>query len=145
MTSIGVKAGTVAASGVIADAVIFSDISYLYLALVGALVSVFGVAHEVFGANHGKYSSWEAVMELIKGLALGVLAIPFWFITLTSLGDEALTKYLHLTPDPSTFTSLSLIIAFALSWFTVPIFDYVAKTLPLAVKGLVLRLLGKDK
>lgn len=144
MTTLGVKTGAIVGSGVVAEAAIFSDISYLYLALVGALVSVFGVAHEVFGANNEKYSVGETAVELLKGLALGVLAIPFWFITLTSLGDDILIKYLHITPDPSTFTSLSLIIAFALSWFTVPMFDFAAKTIPKIVKNFVAKMLRRD-
>jgi hypothetical protein len=144
MTTIGVKVGAVVASGVMADAVIFSDVSYIWLALVGAVVSVFGVAHEVYGAHSEEYSTLDALMELVKGLVLGVLAIPFWFLTLTSLLPGILDKYLHFIPDPSTFTSLSLIVAFGLSWFTVPIFDYVSKAAPRLVRSLVDRIIRRN-
>jgi len=130
VTSTGIKAGTMVSTGVIADAIIFSDVSYFYLAIVGALVSGFGVIHHVYGQDHKVYSISETVVEIIKGVALGLLAIPFWYIVLTSVGDDLLIKYFGVTPDPATFTSLSLIISFGLSWFTVPIFDFIAKTIP---------------
>ena len=131
-----VKAGMMVATGsLMADAVIFSDISYLYLAIVGAFVSTFGVIHEIYGIHTKAYSASETIVEVVKGMALGILAIPFWFLILTSIGDDLLLKYLEVTPDPSTFTSLSLIIAFGLAWFTVPIFDFVAKTAPSYIKS----------
>ena len=99
VTSTGIKAGTMLSTGVIADAVIFSDISYLYLAIVGALVSGFGVLHEVYGQDHKVYSVSETIVEIIKGVALGLLAIPFWYIVLTSVGDDFLLKYFDATPD----------------------------------------------
>ena len=130
-TATAIKAGTmVATGGVLADAAIFADVSYLYLALVGAIVSAFGVAHNIYGINHKAYSIGETIVELIKGVALGVLAIPFWYLILTSIGDDFLIEYLHVDRDMSTFSSLSLIIAFGLSWFTVPIFDSLAKLVP---------------
>ncbi len=135
-----VKAGTmVATGGVMADAVIFSDVSYLYLALVGALVSGFGVMHDLFGAGHEEHSVGEIAAELIKGIALGVLAIPFWYLTLTGIGGDALHEYLSVSKNSETFTSLSLIVSFGLSWFTVPIFDFLAKAIP----NKVARLFGK--
>lgn len=140
-TSIAIKAGTMVATGMmVADAVIFADGSYIYLAFIGALVSGFGVAHHIFGVNHSEYSIGETIVEIIKGVALGLLAIPFWFLLLTSLGGGALTTYVGVTPEPSTFSSLSLLIAFGMSWFTVPIMDFVAKVLP----AKILNLLTKD-
>lgn len=133
------------AGGVLADAVIFSDVSYLYLAIVGALVSTFGVAHEVYGKGHTDYSMKEKVAELIKGLALGIIAIPLWYLLFTAILPGLINKYFGFYPDPEIFTSLSLIVSFGLSWFTVPIFDYVAKTLPLTVKSYVARLIGRGK
>jgi len=143
-TSIAIKGGTMLATGgVMADAVIFSDVSYLYLALVGAIVSMFGVAHEVFGTGHTKYSLGETVAELLKGIALGVLAIPFWYIMFTTVGDGLMMEHFKASPDAGTFESLSLIIAFGMSWFTVPIFDFIAKTIPSVVNSYVSKLLLK--
>ena len=139
-----IKAGTmVATGGVVADAVIFADVSYVYLAIVGALVSAFGVAHDIYGAGHAEYSIKETLAELLKGVALGVLAIPFWFLLLTGVGGDTIHNYLGIVPDHSTFNSLSLIISFGLSWFTVPIFDFIAKTIPSLAGSLVKRVTGK--
>ena len=130
-TSTTIKAGTMLATGgLVADAVIFSDISYLYLAIVGAFVSAFGVLHEIYGVHSRTYSGGETVVEIIKGIALGLLAIPFWYLILTGIGNKLLINYFEISFDLSIFTSLSLLIAFGLSWFTVPIFDFTAKTIP---------------
>ena len=146
ITSTAIKGGTMISTGVLADAIIFSDISFLYLAIVGALVSAFGVAHDIFGTNHKQHTIGEMLAELMKGVALGVLAIPFWYIIITSFGGEMLSDHLDVVLDPGTFTSLSLIIAFGLSWFTVPIFDAIAKTIPSIITSLankVMRFIGK--
>ena len=139
-----IKAGTMLATGgVVADAVIFADISYMYLAIVGALVSGFGVAHDIYGSGHREYSVKETLAELLKGIALGLLAIPFWFLVLTGIGGDMLHKYFDIVPDYSTFNSLSLIVSFGLSWFTVPIFDFIAKTVPQIVAGFVTKFTGR--
>jgi hypothetical protein len=145
-TTATIKAGTMVTTGsVIADAAIFSDITYLYLAIIGAFVSVTGVAHEVFGQHRHKYSAGAIAMELLKGLALGVLAIPFWYLTLASIGPGAIKEYLGVVVETSTFTSLSLIISFGLSWFTVPIFDIIAKSVPAVFKSVISRFTRKEK
>ena len=138
--AVTVKAGTMVATGsVLADAIIFADVSYLYLAIVGALVSGFGVMHDLFGSGHKDHSVAEIAAELVKGVALGVLAIPFWYLVLTGIGGDALHEYLSVSKNSETFTSLSLIVSFGLSWFTVPIFDFLAKAIP----DKVARLFGK--
>lgn len=144
LASTAIKAGTmVATGGVVADAVIFADISYMYLAITGALVSAFGVAHDIYGSGHREYSVKETLAELLKGIALGILAIPFWFLILTGIGGDMLHKYFDIVPDYSTFNSLSLIVSFGLSWFTVPIFDFIAKTVPQIVAGFVNKFISR--
>lgn len=145
MTTMGVQTGIIITSGVMAEVAIFADASYLYLALVGAMVSVFGVAHEVFGAQGRYYSTKGALMELLKGIVLGVLAMPFWFIMLTSIGPSILKNYMELIPNPSTFSSISLIISFCLAWFTVPIVDFAAMTVSRLIGGLITRLARRDR
>lgn len=143
--AIAVKGGAMlTTSSILADAVIFSDISYLYLAFVGAIVSMFGVAHEIFGSGHKQYSLSETIMELIKGTALGVLAIPFWYTIIHGFGDDIVMSVFKVTCDADIHTSLSLIIAFGMAWFTVPVFDFIAKTIPETIKSYVVRLARKD-
>lgn len=142
LSAAAVKGGTMLTTGVVvADAVIFTDGSYMYLAVLGAIVSAFGVAHEVFGKDHKEYGVGETIVELLKGVALGLLAVPFWYIMMMSFGASALHEHTSLTAEPTMFTSLSLLVAFGMSWFTVPIVDFVAKTIPQKI----LSLLHKDK
>ena len=111
-----------ATGGVVADAVIFTDHTYLYLAIAGAVVSMFGVLHEVFGVHSKNYNKYEIVVEVIKGIALGLLAIPFWYLTIT----EGLLGNIVAIDIGKVSNSLALIVSFALSWYTVPLFDWIS-------------------
>ena len=112
----------VATGGLVADAIIFTDHTYIYLAIVGAIVSTFGVLHEVFGTHSKNYNAKEVVAEVIKGAALGLLAIPFWYLTIT----EGLLGNIISVDVGKVSNSLALIISFALSWYTVPLFDWLS-------------------
>jgi len=117
-----IKGGAMLASGgLLADVVLFTDHSYMYLAATGAVVSMFGVVHEVFGHDSDEYTVREAVAEMIKGLVLGFISIPFWFFVLT----EGLLGRVAGIELGQVSNSLSLIISFALSWYTVPLFGWI--------------------
>ena len=122
MTTVAVVKGgaMMATGGLIADAVIFTDNTYLYLAITGAIVSMFGVLHEIFGTHTETYALHEIFAEIIKGAALGLLAIPFWYLVIT----EGLLGHLVNIDVGKVSNSLALIISFALSWYTVPLFDW---------------------
>jgi len=121
-----VKGGAMVASGsFLMNAVIFQDHSYAYLAIVGAIVSMFGVMHQIFKEGATTYTFCQICAEITKGLALGVLAIPFWYLVLTEGILDNVTSF-NLG---SVSTSLALIISFALSWWTVPLFDWLVTKL----------------
>lgn len=111
----------VATGGLMADAVILTDTTYIYLAIVGAIVSTFGVLHEIFGVHSKSYNRYEIFAEVIKGAALGLLAIPFWYLTIT----EGLISHIVAIDVGKVSNSLALLISFALSWYTVPLFDWI--------------------
>jgi len=118
-----IKGGAMVASGgLMASLVIFTDDSYRYLAIIGAIVSMFGVLHEVFGEHTGEYSCIQVCAEVIKGIALGLLAIPFWYLSIT----EGVAQNLFKIDLGQVSNSLSLIVSFALSWYTVPIFNWLS-------------------
>lgn len=109
--------------GLVADAVIFTDHTYFYLAIVGSVVSSFGVLHEIYGVHSKDYSLFEVFAEVIKGAALGLLAIPFWYLILT----EGLLGNIIAIDVGRVSNSLALIVSFALSWYTVPIFNWLSR------------------
>ena len=120
----------IAGGTMIADIALFSDHAYIYLAIVGAFVSMFGVLHEIFGRNAKEYNIKRAVSEIIKGFFIGILAIPFWYLTIT----EGVLKNITGIDIGSVSCSLALIISFALSWYTVPIFDWISYSIKRKVK-----------
>ncbi len=120
----------IAGSAMMADLVIFTDHSYIYLAIVGAIVSMFGVIHEVFGVHASEYSVRKAIAEVIKGFSLGLIAIPFWYLSIT---EGIVGKMLSIDMS-GVSNSLALLASFALSWYTVPIFDMISSGIKRRVK-----------
>lgn len=120
-----IKAGAMAASGgMMAELIIFNDPMYTKLAAIGAIVSALGVFHEL--SNDDKeHKLYSALSEIIKGITLGFLAIPFWYLILSGLGNNLLAKHLEITDALKLEKSLWLIVSFGLSWYTVPIFNWI--------------------
>ena len=107
----------------VANLVVFNDIFYLYLAGIGAVVSMFGVLHEVLKNRPIQHAFWQIVVEIIKGLILGVMAIPFWYLILSNIGEALLSKVLSIEVNGMA-NSVWLMVSFAASWYTVPLYDW---------------------
>lgn len=123
-TSMAIKGGAmIATGGLLAEMAIFTDGHYLYLAVVGSIVSTFGVLHELLKNRPIEHTMAQIIAELSKGLMLGVMAIPFWYLTLSEGGESILKKLFSINVG-SVGNSVWLMISFAMSWYTVPIFDW---------------------
>ena len=112
--------------GLIADLIIFNDGMYLWLAITGAIVSMLGVLHEILKHKPLEHTAWQIAGELLKGLILGILAIPFWYLVLSSAGELLVARIFGFKLPPMV-DSVWLIASFYLSWFTVPMIDAVAR------------------
>lgn len=125
ISSTAITAGTmIATGGLMTDLVIFNDSTYLYLALTGAFVSMFGVVHELFGNSDIEKTRLKICAEICKGLVLGILAIPFWYLSLCAIGANVVDKILDIETQGNIERSVWLMVSFAMSWYTVPIFDW---------------------
>lgn len=117
--AVAAKGGTIAGASLFSQLVIFTDHSYMYLAIVGSFVSMFGVLHTIFTADT-PYDIKSVFGEIIKGISLGFLAIPFWYLVIT---EGLLDNIIHVEFN-TVSNSLALIISFAASWNTVPIYNW---------------------
>lgn len=118
-----IKVGSMVATGsAIAELVIFNDVMYQYLAIIGALVSMSGVLHEILKERPIEHSIWQILVELLKGLVLGILAIPFWYLVLSSAGETLIDIIFDVT-IPDMVNSVWLMVSFVMSWYTVPFID----------------------
>lgn len=134
-TTMAIKAGTmVATGGLLAELIIFNDPAYAILAIVGAVVSVSGVIHELFN-NTEDLTNGKVAAEVIKGIVLGFLAIPFWFLTLSTMGGEIALRLFEIESATKLGKSVWLMISFALAWYTVPIYDWTARLVMFKSKG----------
>lgn len=119
------KAAALATSNTLfSSMVIFQDESYWQLAVAGAIVSAFGVLYEVT-EHEDKYTKKKAVMAVIKGVVVGLVAIPFFYLLLSNVGDVILGKFLSIEAIELS-NSLWLIVSFAMSWYAVPIWNKIA-------------------
>ena len=125
-TAVIAKGGAmIATGGIVADLVIFKDGGYFYLAIAGMIVSMLGVVHEIYGEHTRQYNKAEILAEIIKGMALGSLAIPFWYLALT---EGLLAKVFGINLHEVS-NSLALMVSFGLSWYTIPIFNWISNTI----------------
>lgn len=132
-TLLAIKGGTmIATGGLLAELVIFNDPAYAILAIVGAIVSASGVIHELFN-NLDKPTKGKVVAEILKGVVLGFLAIPFWFLTLSTVGGEVAFRLFEIESATKLGNSVWLMVSFALAWYTVPIYDWATRQV--AIKG----------
>ena len=124
-TASAVTAGVMIATGsTMANLVILNDSTYMYLSAVGAFVSMFGVIHEIL-SNGDAYNTWHRICsEICKGLVLGVLAIPMFYLTLTSFGEDIVEKVFEVE-SRDIENSVWLMVSFGMSWYTVPIYDWI--------------------
>jgi len=130
-----IKTGSIVTGGAsgIYSLPLFHDPAYLTLAIVGAIVSMFGVLHEIFGEHAKEYGFYEAMAEVFKGLLLGIVAIPFWYLSITEGGGELIFRLTSFKVG-SVSSSLALIISFVLAWYTVPIFNWIVAKIKRSAK-----------
>jgi len=126
-TATAIKGGTMVISGgLVAELVIFNDPMYSILAVVGAVVSGSGVIHELSNNPTGN-NFWKVASEILKGVLLGFLAIPFWYLLLSAIGDKLLHKLLEIEIASKMENSVWLMIAFFMAWYTVPMTNRIVK------------------
>lgn len=121
-----IKGGTMVATGSLAaDLIIFQDQTYLWLAIVGSIVSMFGVLYEIFKFDEIQHKFWDVILEVLKGMFLGFVAIPFWYLSLSHGGSSLVNFLFHFEGLKGIENSFWLIISFIMSWYTVPLFNWI--------------------
>ena len=121
-----ILAGSMATSGgVMASLVVFNDKAYLYLAVAGAFLSMFGVLHELANTKSIQRTRMMICAQLCKGLIMGVLSVPFWFLLLDKTGDQLLESVFGIKVG-GLEESIWMIVSFGLTWYAVPVYDWAA-------------------
>jgi len=137
-----VKGGAVVAGGsVAAELVIFNDPLYATLAIAGALVSAVGVLHEVYTNPTDKVHKEFIVLESVKGLLLGLIATPIYFLALMHGGSGLVEKFLNIDSFKGIGNSFWFLLSLMLSWWTTPIMGGL-RDIAVGIKGKINRILG---
>lgn len=126
----------VVTGGLFAELVIFHDSTYWYLGIMGAILSAFGVFHEIQTSMVEKeknHTFFEVIAEVGKGLLLGFIAIPFWYLLLVSMGDSLIDVVatrafgMEVVHDGRVDKSVWMLLSAILAWYTVPILNVLSE------------------
>lgn len=138
ITEAAIAKGTAYAvtGGLFAELVIFHDSTYWYLGIMGAILSAFGVFHELHTnivEKERKHTPYEIIAEIGKGLLLGFIAIPFWYLLLISMGDPLIDVIatrafgMEVVHEGRVDKSVWMLLSAILAWYTVPILNFLSE------------------
>ena len=138
--SVTKASGLVSSSSMFTGMVIVQDPIYMYLGVIGGTVSLLGMGHELIKIKvRNKY---KIVTELVKALLFGVLLTPMIFMLYLKFGFDLFGHILDMEGvDNGMLNSFWFLASILTSWYVLPIWDWVLKFIPLAVK----RRYGNDK
>lgn len=126
--------GVITSSSLATNMVIFNDPMYLYLAGLGALLSLIGL---LFNKSHNKKESMtleiKNLLEFIQALIAGSLITPLIFIMGPILESKIIST---VSPDSISALGDSVWFLFATltSWYSIPIMDYFTSLIGKKVK-----------
>ena len=126
--------GVITSSSLTANMVIFNDPMYLYLAGLGALLSLIGL---LFNKSHNKKESItleiKNLLEFIQAIIAGSLITPLIFIMGPVLESKIIST---VSPDSISALGDSVWFLFATltSWYSIPIMDYFTSLIGKKVK-----------
>ncbi|HIP61509.1 MAG TPA: hypothetical protein EYG98_03040 [Sulfurovum sp.] len=106
-------------TGLFASAVIFTDPAFMWMSLVGAIISVISTFHTIFSDVNTKFTKMQRISELLKGFVLGLVAMPLGFLLIS---EGIFSKLIGIELGALSL-SLSFVSAFLFSWFMIPIVD----------------------
>jgi len=131
--SVTKASGLVSSSSMFTGMVIVQDPIYMYLGVIGGVVSLLGMGHELIKIKvRNKY---KIVTELVKALLFGVLLTPMIFMLYLKFGFDLFGHILDMEGvDNGMLNSFWFLASILTSWYVLPIWDWVLKFIPLAVK-----------
>jgi len=112
-----VKAGV--SVGLLGTAVIFTDPAYIGMAIAGAVMGISSALHTIFSEKDISFARHQILAISTKSFLLGVVSMPLLFLGIS----EGLFLRLLSIEHSELSTSLSVALAFAGSWYFIPILD----------------------
>jgi hypothetical protein len=112
--------GLISSSALMSNMIIFTDPAYILLAVIGATLSLFGMAHEMLKAvnkGNGKRFSY-IIMDLIKALALGGILTPMYFMMYMHTGETIISLFVGLNGFDGIFNSFWWLLSLLTAWYS---------------------------
>lgn len=127
MDVLAIKGGAIIAGGSIAtELIILNDPLYWYLAIAGAFVSMLGVVHEVYSKPEmDDIRAGFIIVESMKGLFLGLVATPMWFMGLMQAGGAIVEHFVGIKDFQGVSNSFWFLLSLMLAWWTIPIMTWI--------------------
>lgn len=124
--TLAVKGGAIIAGGSVAtELIILNDPLYWYLAIAGAVISMVGVLHEVYvNPKIDDIKAGFLILESIKGLFLGLVATPMWFMGLMHTGGAIVEHFVGIKGFQGVSNSFWFLMSLMLAWWSIPIITW---------------------
>jgi len=122
--------GLLSSSSLIADMIIFNDPLYPILAIVGGILSLVGLLHEIYHEDslHSP-TVMRLVTEMFKSVMLGGLLTPIFFMLYSKIGGEVLNNIFDIKGFTSMGNSFWFLLSLISGWYAMPIWDRLVKTI----------------
>jgi hypothetical protein len=138
-TVLATKAGgLLSGSSLFMNMAISQDPIYVFLGVLGSVVSLLGMAHEI--VKNKVSGKFKIVGDLLKALVFGFILTPMIFMIYLRFGNEL---FLYLFESESVkegkFNSFWLLASILTSWYVLPIWDFLIKVIPLIVRNWIKR------
>jgi hypothetical protein len=127
--------GLLSGSSLFASMVISQDPIYLFLGVLGAVISLLGMIHEIIKNRIESIEKFKIIGELLKALLFGFILTPMIFMIYLRFGNEFFAYMLGgESVVEGKLNSFWLLASILTSWYVLPIWDFVLKVIPMVLK-----------
>jgi len=118
--------GFLSSSSTITNMIIFNDAIYSILAIIGALLSLLGMLHEIW-TDDKESKIISAIASLFRASILGAILTPMLFMGYIHMGGSLVKQIVGLDGLEGIFNSFWFLLSLITAWYSPIIWDGVLR------------------
>jgi len=118
--------GFLSSSSTITNMIIFNDAIYSILAIIGALLSLLGMLHEIW-TDDKESKVISAIASLFRASILGAILTPMLFMAYIHMGGSLAKQIVGLDGLEGIFNSFWFLLSLITAWYSPVIWDGVLR------------------
>ena len=118
--------GFLSSSSTITNMIIFNDAIYSILAIIGALLSLLGMLHEIW-TDDKESKVISAIASLFRASILGAILTPMLFMAYIHMGGSLAKQIVGLDGLDGIFNSFWFLLSLITAWYSPVIWDGMLK------------------